>query len=305
MGTKVDRRDFLKKSTALAAGAAIAPATLLTGCASVQIKPEGKGIDRILAEGARVLWIAAHPDDEILVGSIMARSSLYYSNPLKFLVLTHGDGGECCRPEGCLPDLATIRGRELVTVCEKYKAELQHERFFNAPLPVESFPKRHELAKIWAKHKDPTLVCAKAIREYKPDVIFTFGPAFGASGHPEHQLTSRFATAGVRMAADPKAEIDKLDTHRVERTYYGLNKIALIRALGGGDPEEPTEIFDATLPCKWGMSCYETMAYLTRSHRTQANDMGGARMVKFLMKKNHLRRVDPFTEIVDPFEPVA
>ena len=33
----------------------------------------------------------------------------------------------------------------MVQAAELYKAELVQERYFNAPLPVSSFPKRHEL----------------------------------------------------------------------------------------------------------------------------------------------------------------
>ena len=301
--SNMDRRTFLSM-TAAGLGASALPLGLVTGCASLPVRKDGPTLDQILLSGPRVMWIAAHPDDEILVGSILAKSSLVLGNPLYFLVLTHGEGGDCCRPEGCHPDVGTVRGQELKEVVALYHARLQHEKFFNAPLPVSSFPKRHELAKIWREHKDPTLVCARAIREFKPDLLFTFDPDFGATGHPEHQLASRFATAGVRMAADPNAKIDALAPHRVDHVFFGLNKHWLVRALGGGDDRPVTDIWDATVPCIKGKACYEIMSEYTRPHRTQANDMGAVRQVPYLMKKNYLYRADPFTEIKDPYEPV-
>lgn len=291
----------------MTAAGAVSPIATLSGCAtvSVRVQPAGKTLDELLPGKPRIMWVGAHPDDEVLVGAIVAKASLVYHCPLYFLVMNHGDGGECCRPEGCNPDVATVRGEEMQEVARLYGAELQHEWFYNAPLPVSSFPKRHEIAEIWRAHKDPTLVCAQAVRRFKPDVLLTFGPSFGATGHPEHQLASRFATAGVRLAADKNAGMDGLAPHRVDRVYYGLNSVPLARALGGGDPEQPTEIFDASQHCRWGMSCSEVMAWFTRPHKTQANDMGAVRLLRFLLNKNYLRSVDPFSDIANPYEPVV
>ncbi len=277
---------------------------LLQSCASVQVHEGEKPIDDVLAEGARVMWIAAHPDDECFSGPLLARASLQYHDPVYMLVLTHGDGGQCNLEEGCEPDVATVRGEEMKKVARLYHAELQIEKFFNAPLPVESFPKRHEIAEIWKKHKDPALVCAEAIRKFRPTVVLTFGPNFGATGHPEHQLASRFALAGIRMAADPDVQIGDSDIHLVSRVYYLLNKHWLPRMLGGGDPEPYSQIFDTTVDCGNGMSCLDTMAEFTKPHRTQAKDMGAVRKFRGLLKKLYVYEVNPFTEITDPYEPV-
>lgn len=250
------------------------------------------------------MWVGAHPDDEILVGALMAKSSLVYGNPLFFLIMNHGDGGDCCLPEGCNPDVSTVRGQEMVRVAELYHAQLQHEYFYNAPLPVSEFPKRHEIAEIWRKYKDPTQVCAKAVRSFRPDVLFTFSPDFGATGHPEHQLASRFATAGIRAAADPEYKIDQLPPHRVGKVFYGLNRHWLMVLFGRSDPEVPMEVWDATQPCINGRNCRDTMAEFTKPHRTQANDMGAVRRLKRLMGKVYLYQTDPFTDIKDPFQPV-
>ncbi len=276
----------------------------LSACASVQVHEGEQTIDDVLAEGARVMWIAAHPDDECFPGPILARASLYYHNPVYMLVLNHGDGGECNLPEGCEPDLATVRNKELKEVAKLYHAELQNEDYYNAALPVKSFPKRHEIAEIWRKHKDPVLVCAEAIRRFKPTVILTFGPNHGATGHPEHQLASRFATAGVRMAADAGVQIGDLPTHRTLNVYYLLNKHWLPRLFGSADPEPFSQIFDSTQPCGNDMSCLDTMAEFTKPHRTQSRDMGAVRKFRGLLKKIYLYNVNPFKEITDPYEAV-
>ena len=265
--------------------------------------PDTVTIDRLLEDGARVMWIAAHPDDEVLVGPILAKAGPALGNPLYFLVLTHGEGGECCIPDGCHPDLATVRAREMQRVAERYGAELQHERFYNASLPVESFPLRHEIARLWREHKDPASVCAEAIRRFRPNVLLTFDPNHGFTGHPEHQIASRFATAGAHLAADESREPSGPDPHRVEHVFYGLNRYFPLTLLGRCDPGPVTHRWSTTRPCLPPLNCRDVMVELSREHRSQERDMSTVRRLKFLLRHVFLRRVDPFEEIKDPYEP--
>ena len=298
------RRSFLKHAV-LTAGLVGAP-MLTPACTSVPLRPvPGPGVDKLLRQGARVMWVAAHPDDESMTGGILARASLTYNNPLFFLIFTHGDGGECCRPEGCLPDLATVRGEEMADAAKLYHAELQHERLFNAKLPVESFPKRHEIGKLWKKEKDPELLAAEAIRRFRPDVLFTFDPFHGFTGHPEHQLASRFATSGVRLAASGDPLNSGLPPHRVGHVYYILNKYWPFALFGAQDPGAVNETWDARQLCINGYKCRDIMARFTRIHRTQENDMNMVRTLVGIFDKVYLRKTDPFEEILDPYEPVS
>lgn len=303
----MDRRDFLK--TAAVTGAAAMLPAFLASCARTPRRPDGSPepvpIDAFLRQGARTMWIAAHPDDECFAGTILARSRLFYGNPLYLLVMTKGDGGECCRPEGCEPDLKTVRAAEMNRVARLYGAELQLESYFNAPLPVSSFPKRHEIYKLWQGVREPLDVATQAIRRFRPDLVLTFTPDKGATGHPEHQLTSRIATTAVRMAADPTVAGGGLPPHRVTRTYNLVAKFWLLNMLGQGDPGPVTEVFDATLPAIDGLSCVDFMAYATELHRTQANDMGLVRRMKVAFQSLSLRQTDPFTQIFLPDEPVV
>jgi LmbE family N-acetylglucosaminyl deacetylase len=303
----MDRRDFLKAT--MATGAAAVLPSFLASCARAPRRPDGSPepvpIDAFLQQGARTMWIAAHPDDECFAGTILARSRLFYGNPLYMLVFTQGDGGECCRPEGCEPDLKSVRRGEMERVARLYGAELQLEPYFNASLPVSSFPKRHEIYKLWQAHREPLEVTTEAIRRFRPDLILTFTPDKGATGHPEHQLASRIATTSIRLAADPGVQCGGLPTHRVTRTYNLVAKFWLLNMLGQGDPGPVTEVFDGTLPAVDGLSCVDFMAYATELHRTQANDMGTVRRLRTAFNSLSLRQTDPFTEIFLPDEPVA
>lgn len=303
----MNRRDFLKSGLSamslLAVGGSLASGT--TGCASVP-RQSVAGVptfDHLLEQGARVLWVGAHPDDESMVGAMLAKAGPKLGNPIHFYVLTHGDGGECTLPEGCHPDLGSVRGEELKKVAALYGATLEHEYYWNAPLPVESFPKRHEIAHKWVKENgDPTPKIAKTIREFKPDILLTFDPKHGFTGHPEHQLASRFATAAVRLAAEKQAALDGEPFH-VANVYYGLNLYGIARLAGVADPFPATDVFYGRQPCIGGKNCLEVMGEFTKPHRTQRNDMGTARLLTRFLINAYLYRVDPFVEIYDPFEP--
>jgi len=259
-------------------------------------------LDKLVESGIRLMWVAAHPDDESFGGAIFAKSSLRCGNPLYFLVLTRGEGGECNLPGGNLPDLGTLRTQEMERVAELYNAELQMESFFNAGLPVKSFPRRHEIARKWLEQGNPTEAIAKAIRSFKPDVVLTFAPDYGSTGHPEHQLASRFTTEAIRLADSLSAPLRR-KPHRVAHTYYLLNKYWFTLLTGmGNDPLQYTETFDARQHCVGGMLCSDAMGEYSKPHRTQLRDMGMMRRVSGVIHNLYLYRADPFVEIKDPME---
>lgn len=271
-------------------------ATVSAGCAVAPVKPDGTPetvpVDELLRRGARTMWIAAHPDDELFAGALLARSSLVHGNPTFLLVLTHGDGGECGAAEGCGPSLGKFREKELQQAAAYYRAGLEHRWFFNAPLPVSSFPSPEELLARWNRQGDPLGVVTAAIRRFKPDLILTFEPTHGATGHPEHQVAARLATAGVRQAADPRLSLPNLPPHRVGRLYYLLARYWPLRLVGKADPGPVTEQWDAEQPCGDGKTCLERMLRGIDFHRSQVRDMDKVRRFRGAFRTVSLRQVD-------------
>jgi LmbE family N-acetylglucosaminyl deacetylase len=270
----------------------------IAGCAVTPVKPDGTPetvpIDQLLAQGARTMWIAPHPDDECFAGSLLARSSIYYNNPLYILTLTRGEGSKCGLKRGCSPDLATVRSQEMINAAKIYRATLQQEDFFNAPLPASSFPAVEELEKIWRQDRDPVRLIAKAIRKFKPDLILTFDPKGGFTEHPEHMLTSRLVLEAIRLAADQNVNIEDLDSHKTKRVYYVLNRYWLLLLVGKGDYGPVTETFDADLPCQDSVSCFDFMVKATKAHRSQYEDMLMVQKHSSVFSPLNLRQVDPF-----------
>lgn len=284
----------------------------LSGAGPCLDLPGAPEIDTLLARMPRLMWVAAHPDDESFAGALLARASLYHHCPLHFLVLTRGEGGECCLPGQEGEDLPTQRSRELLEVARLYNATLEHHSFWNAPLPVDSFPPRHEIGRRWIEQADPTRIIATAIRSFRPDILLTLAPEVGGTGHPEHQLVARFATAAIRLAALPDADLAPPDAgapqppHRVSRCYYLVNRYWFMRRFGGGyDPRPWTQAFDVRLPCIGTMTCAEVMAEHTRPHRSQDNDMAAMRRVAALIHHIYLHETDPFGPQPEPLEPAA
>jgi LmbE family N-acetylglucosaminyl deacetylase len=161
--------------------------------------------------------------------------------------------------------------------------------FFNAPLPVSSFPARHELHKRWCKDGDPEAVIASAINEFAPDLILTFEPTYGATNHPEHQLTSRLTTAAALSSGTTAA------------VYYCLRRHWFFRILRQADPGPVEEWFDGSLPplkegdhgsFSAGGTCQSYLVELTRLHASQAADLEPFRKFARLFRRLGLRQAD-------------
>ena len=276
-----------------------------TGCGGVPPAepPSGPTVQDVFAERPRVLWVAAHPDDESMGGPALSQACVLNKSPCHFFVFNRGRGGECNLDDGCQPDLGTVRHRELNRAARLYRATLEHYDFYNAPLPVESFPTRIELEKKWMAMGDPVGLVARAIRRFRPSVIISLGPHRGFTGHPEHQAAARFAIAGARVAADPdsKNELVKGESpHRISHVFHVLNKYWFMGI--AGDPYDPGAHMwelDNTAHCEVDREgnhrrCVDTIVAHTRVHHSQDTDMAAVRTASKFWGTGYIRRVDPF-----------
>jgi LmbE family N-acetylglucosaminyl deacetylase len=283
---------------------ALASLLLTASCGPGPQQPQaGPGIAEVLAHKARILWVAAHGDDESMGAGVLARACIKEQNACHFVVFTRDRGAECLLPEGCKPDMATVRFREMQRAVRLYGATLEEYDFFNAPLPVESFPSRTEIQQIWLKQGDPAAIVARAIRRFKPDLVITLDPYQGFTGHPEHKAAGRFTIDGIRKAADPNADDPVYATappHRIRHLYHVQNKYWIMSLVGDPyDPKPYHETVDSDVVCgvdPYGeeRSCIDmgTMAILP--HRSQFDDPVAVRSAAKFFDTAYLRRIDPF-----------
>src|SRR5215469_929975 len=70
-----------------------------------------------------------------------------------------------------------------------------------------------------------------AVRRFRPDVMLTFGPEGGVTGHPDHSMSGIFAGLAFHWAGRPNRYADQLKDgvapHRTRKLYYAAAGIAI------------------------------------------------------------------------------
>jgi LmbE family N-acetylglucosaminyl deacetylase len=144
----------------------------------------------------RVLYIAAHPDDEnTRLLTYFSKDRLYRTG---YLSLTRGDGGQNLMGDEQGIALGLIRTQELLSARRIDGAEQFFSRAFDFGFskgPDETF--QH-----WDREKILSDV-VWVIRNFQPDVIITRFPTTGEGGHGQHTASAILANEAYKAAADP------------------------------------------------------------------------------------------------------
>ena len=147
------------------------------------------------ASGKRVLYMAAHPDDE------NTRLIAWLSNALDaettYLSLTRGSGGQNLIGAELGAELGVIREQELRAA---RSIDGGNQRFTDAL----DFGYSKSVDEVWTKwdHDDLQLQTVRAIRELKPDFIITRFPPDERAGHGHHTASAELAVECAELAAN-------------------------------------------------------------------------------------------------------
>jgi LmbE family N-acetylglucosaminyl deacetylase len=169
----------------------------------------------------RLVCITAHPDDE--AGSFGGTLLQYAKKGVETHVICLTPGQAATHRGGARSDqeLAAMRRREFAESCK-----LLHV----AEGTVLDYPD----AKL--DHLDFHAVVAdltQRLRRIRPQVVMTFGPEGGLTGHPDHSMASIFATMAFHWSGRsnrfPEQLQAGLSPHRAQKLYYGT---ALFRLVG-------------------------------------------------------------------------
>jgi len=125
--------------------------------------------------GSRILWIGAHPDDELFIAPLLG--ALSEERTIGFVVATRGERGPCYRPEGCEPDLATVREEEMRNAAAVFGGSVE---FGDSPDLSAADP--DSVLRNWNIDR-----IRDAIDRFAPDLIFTFDPHHGGRDHADHR----------------------------------------------------------------------------------------------------------------------
>ena len=172
-----------------------------------------------------ILAVFAHPDDETLVGPLLAA---YARRGARVQLAIVTDGSQGTRPHAGIPagpELALARAEEARCSC----------RALGIEAPVLLGFKDGELGQRarppWGPLAEVERALSKVFLDVRPDVVLTFGPE-GGYGHPDHRLVGAVTTQLVQAGADGAPAV---------LLYPGLPKDRLPKRGEGDVPWSPTE----------------------------------------------------------------
>ncbi len=151
----------------------------------------------------RVLYVAAHPDDENTELIAYLAGGRHYRTA--YLSLTRGDGGQNVLGPEFGDELGVIRTQELLAA----RRIDGGQQFFTRAIDFGFSKTPVETLRIWNRQEVLSDV-VRVIREFRPDVIITrFSPTLGHT-HGHHTASAILALEAFKLAGDPKAFPDQL-----------------------------------------------------------------------------------------------
>ena len=158
---------------------------------------------RRLGVVGRVLYVAAHPDDENT--NLLAYLENVALVRTAYLSLTRGDGGQNLVGAEQGPELGLIRTQELLAARRIDGAE----QFFTRARDFGFSKSPDETLRIWGRQAVLADVVS-VIRRYRPDVVITRFPPERTDTHGHHTASAMLAVEAFRAAADPKFHPEEL-----------------------------------------------------------------------------------------------
>src|SRR3954468_17478159 len=183
-----------------------------------------------LPEGARVLYVAAHPDDE------NTRLLAWLVNVKKlragYLSVTRGDGGQNLIGKEQGPALGLLRTQELLAARRLDGAE----QFFTRARDFGYSKSGEETLRIWGKDRILEDV-VWVVRTFRPEVILTRFSPVPSETHGQHTASAELAVEAFTKAADPSyapEQVKRAGTWKARRIVWNAFQF---------DPKEDTSRF--------------------------------------------------------------
>jgi LmbE family N-acetylglucosaminyl deacetylase len=160
----------------------------------------------------RLLCVTAHPDDE--AGAFGGTLLLYHERGVDTHVVCM-TAGTAARNRGTArsnEDLAMMRRAEFAASCKLLKV---------SQCEVLNYPDGQlDRTDLYRAGEDLT----RRMRQIRPQVVLTFGPDGGFTGHLDHAMTGIFATMALEWAGRPDRYPEQLERgltpHRAQKLYY-------------------------------------------------------------------------------------
>ena len=154
----------------------------------------------------KVLWLGAHPDDEVSAAALLGDLCVERGARCTLLVMTRGEDGPCKLPQGCLPNVATVRTQEMQAAAAFFHATLMQRDF-----PDVSGPTPQAVLDSWAQSVGGEEELIKrvmtTIQTVAPDVVLTFDPRIGATCHSAHRAVAALTLAALARQASERLNL--------------------------------------------------------------------------------------------------
>jgi len=158
---------------------------------------------RSFANTGRVLYVAAHPDDEnTQVIAYLARGRGYRT---AYLSLTRGDGGQNLLGPQLGEALGVARTQELLAA----RRVDGGRQYFTRAKDFGYSKNAEETLSVWDR-QEVLADIVRVIRDFRPDVIITRFSPKPAPTHGHHTASAVLAVEAFRLAADPTAFPEQL-----------------------------------------------------------------------------------------------
>lgn len=200
------------------------PLTLLFLCVTASAQRFQSSSDILhelkkLQNPTRVLYLAAHPDDE------NTRMISWLVNGqgcnTAYLSLTRGDGGQNLIGPELGVKLGILRTQELMQA----RAIDGGQQFFSRAVDFGYSKNADETFTKWGKEEVLSDV-VWVIRKFRPDVIITRFPPDSRAGHGHHTASAMLGIEAFKLAADEdayKEHLDYVDTWQPKRIYWNAS----------------------------------------------------------------------------------
>lgn len=167
----------------------------------------------------RVLYVAAHPDDENT--RALAWLSLGEKAETAYFSLTRGDGGQNLIGNELGDDLGVLRTQELLAA----RSHDHAKQYFSRAVDFGFSKSADESFEKWGKEvllEDLVLM----IRRFKPDVIITRFPPDERAGHGHHTSSALLAIEAFEKANDPNykpEQVNQYGTWQTSSIYWNTS----------------------------------------------------------------------------------
>ncbi len=169
----------------------------------------------------RVLWLGAHPDDEMSSSAFLARAK-DTAGTLYMASLTRGENSD--KVWGGVRR-GTLMGKAREALFAKSASVFRADGydlgpFVNGPFSIDeldalapnasfhdwtSSATSDDVITKWSQEGDPVGYIVALLRARRPDVVISMDDYCGVSGHDEHIAVGRLLRRALPMAADPSA----------------------------------------------------------------------------------------------------